>query len=132
MCKHGLPKKDDIFDYAALCVLKYEKKAKTEKLKEIQERHLKKLHRYDAEETQSPPPIEEPTPKQVKGKRAKSTTKEVPESPKGKGKGKGKEAEKGKMTDKEATKGKGKGKRGAVYDNKYFAFLLVSMRTIFN
>ena len=136
--KQGLPKKDDIFDFAALCVLRYEKISKGEKMKQVQERHLKKLHRFDTEEVPPPPVVEVLSPKQAKGKRAKSTTKEVPESPKGKGKGKeaekgkGKEAEKGKgketekgkgkgkepeKLDKNATQGKGKGKRGNNFFN---------------
>ena len=98
-------------------------------MKEIQERHLTKLHKYDIEETPAPSKVEVLSPKQVKGKRAKSTTKEVLESPKGKSKGKGKEPEKGKgkepekgKGDKNATQGKGKGKRGNKFINIYYYF----------
>ena len=73
-------------------------------MKQVQEKINKHLHRYDVEEL--PPPIIQPTPKPVKGKRAKSSTKVIPESPKGKRKGKG--VDKGKATDNENLKGKNK------------------------
>ena len=85
-------------------------------MKQVQEKINKHLHRYDIEEL-LPPKVEEPTPVPVKGKRAKSSTKVIPESPKGKGKGNF--LDKGKMTDKENTKGKGK--KGMQYLNFKFA-----------
>ena len=47
VCKHGLPKKEDVFDFAALCVLRYERKRKTEKMKELQERIKKRQNQFD-------------------------------------------------------------------------------------
>ena len=35
LCKHGLPMKEDAFEFAAICVLKYEKKMKTQKAKDV-------------------------------------------------------------------------------------------------
>lgn len=47
VCKHGLPKKEDVFDFAALCVLKYERKRKAQKMKELQENIKKRQHAFD-------------------------------------------------------------------------------------
>ena len=66
--KFGLPNKEDVFDFAALCILKYERKRRTDKMKEIQERMKKRQNQFQIEDE---PPVQE-TPKKGKKKGGKA------------------------------------------------------------
>eukprot|EP00344_Euplotes_crassus_P011851 CAMPEP_0197009182 /NCGR_PEP_ID=MMETSP1380-20130617/48831_1 /TAXON_ID=5936 /ORGANISM="Euplotes crassus, Strain CT5" /LENGTH=130 /DNA_ID=CAMNT_0042430251 /DNA_START=163 /DNA_END=553 /DNA_ORIENTATION=- len=104
LCKHGLPKKEDAFDFAALCLLRFERKRKAEKMKELQDRINKRNHRFDIPE--EPPKVESPgkgSKKKGKGEKSKRSA-----SPKtARSKGKGKKSDKPKSPPK-SIKGKGK------------------------